>query len=131
VVVEGEAVAIEQQEKLGHPAVVLSRTLSRLSTRMTLKTRKPSRLCQPRNPRSPRSTSTVFDCVGYAPSLLLDARQGQPSTESLGGTSKHVGFLGQRRRLANVNATAALRTIFSRLGPTGRKGYYASSPHAL
>ena len=61
---------------------MISRTWSRSSTRTTLKTR---RLCQPRNPRSPRSTSTVFDCVGYAPSRLLDARQRQPNTESYGG----------------------------------------------
>ncbi|KAF8847217.1 hypothetical protein BDZ45DRAFT_699380 [Acephala macrosclerotiorum] len=35
-------------------------------------------------PRNSRSTSTVFDCVGYAPGSLLDARQRQLSTESYG-----------------------------------------------
>jgi hypothetical protein len=48
-----------------------------------------------------------------------------------GGTSEQVGFLGERRRHANINSTAAFRTILSSLGATSRKGCYASSRHAL
>ncbi|KAH8598540.1 hypothetical protein B0O99DRAFT_738770 [Bisporella sp. PMI_857] len=88
-------------------------------------------LVEQRNPRSLRSTSTVFDCVGYEPGNFLDARQKQPSTESYGGISKQVGFLVQRRRRTNVNATAAFRTILLKLGPTGGNGHFPSSRDAL
>jgi hypothetical protein len=45
-------------------------------------------------------------------------------------TSQEYGDLGQRRRHADINATAVLRAILPRLGPTGTKWRYASSPHA-
>jgi hypothetical protein len=35
------------------------------------------------------STSTVFICVGYAPSRWLDARQRQPSIESYGANTQN------------------------------------------
>ena len=74
-----------QEEELGRPAMGDQQSLVAVDDtddtddRTTLRTRKPPRLCQPRNLRS---TSTVFDFVGYAPGSLLDARQRQPSTES-------------------------------------------------
>jgi hypothetical protein len=76
---------------------VISRTWSRLSTRTTLKRRKPLSLCQPRNPGSPRSTSTAFDCVGYELGSLLDARQKQPSTDLYKGNIQTGRILGSMK----------------------------------
>jgi len=48
-------------------------------------------------PRSPTSTSTAFDCVGYELGSLLDARQKQPSTESYGGNIQIGWILGSMK----------------------------------
>jgi hypothetical protein len=78
VVVEGGGVAMQQQwdlaaqkEELGQPAVGEGHQQDLAEVVDVGDPRKPPRFYQPRNPRSP--TSTVFDCVGYAPSCLLDA----------------------------------------------------------
>jgi hypothetical protein len=86
-----------RRKSLGSQLWVISRTWSRSTSRTTLKTRKPPRLCQPRNPRSQRSTSTVFDCVEYELGSLLDARQKQPSTESYGGNIQTGRILGSMK----------------------------------
>lgn len=77
-------------------------------------------------PEIPEIDGTVIDYVRYELGSFLDARRRQPSTESYGGISKHVGFLVQWRRRTNVNAMTALRTILSKLGSTGRNGHFQS-----
>jgi hypothetical protein len=86
--------ACSTEEELGQPAVGDQQDLVEVVDADDPKTRKPPRLCQPRNPRSLRLTSTVFDYVGYELGSLLDARQKQPSTESYGGNIQTGQILG-------------------------------------
>jgi len=58
--------------------------------------------------------------------LAIDLGPANPTKQ----TSQEYGDLGQRRQYADINATAVLRAILPRLGPTGTKWRYASSPHA-
>ncbi|PMD67653.1 uncharacterized protein K444DRAFT_658638 [Hyaloscypha bicolor E] len=103
VVTEGGGIAMQQQQQLaaqkeglGQPAVGeghqqdLAEVVDEEATEALPAS----------NPRSPKST--VFDCVGHAPSRLPDAN---PIPNRMEGISKQVGFLGQRRRHANFNAT--------------------------
>ncbi|KAH8596206.1 hypothetical protein B0O99DRAFT_594035 [Bisporella sp. PMI_857] len=69
--------------------------------------------------RNWRSASTVSDCVGYAPSSFLDARQGQPNTESYGANIQTGLILRSTKTMYDIDATAALRAILSKLGSTG------------
>ena len=54
-----------------------------------------------------------------------------PVPSRIGRTSKQVRFLGQRRRCANIRCHGCLASDSSQDLVPGRKGRYASSPHAL
>jgi hypothetical protein len=45
------------------------------------------------------SKITIFDCVGYVPSTVLDARQRQPSTESYGANTQTGLILGSTKTM--------------------------------
>lgn len=83
----GGAVAVQQQEELGQPAVGNQQDLVEVNVAEDSEDKEPPRICQPRKLRSPRSTSIVFDYALYAPGSFLDARQRQPGTESYGARS--------------------------------------------
>lgn len=136
VVVEGGAVAMQQQEELaaqkeelGYTAVGDQQDLVKVVYADDPE-EKEATDALPAATQDPLRApfSSVWDTY---PAASWTQDRGNPIPNRMGGTSKQVRFLGQRRRHANVNATAALRTILSRLGPTGRKGCYARSPHAL
>jgi hypothetical protein len=130
VVVEGGGVAM-QQEELGELAVSNSQDLVKIVDADYIEDKEATEALPTTQTEIPKIVEHCFRLCGNthsAPSWTPDKDEGVPNR--MGGSSEQVRFLVQGGRHTNVNATAALRTILSRLGPTDRKGCYLSSSHA-
>ncbi|TVY89005.1 hypothetical protein LAWI1_G003347 [Lachnellula willkommii] len=120
VVVEGGAVAMQQQEEpaaqkeeLGYTAVGDQQDLVEVVYADDPEEKEATDALLAAQPKIPYGHR--FRLWDMYPAASWTQDRGNLIPNRIGGTSKQVRFLGQQRQHANVNATAALRTILLRL----------------